>query len=420
MSTIFYMGNLDNEHFNNTYVYDPNHSSIDLEFSSPPENVYGMSCQEYINYMLSSTTYGGSKKGTRFGLCKDYVFEPSTTNNPGTDDFERHNVSIFCPKECCTRYNSSTGKQEVVSYEGDPTWDTDKINPEYNRMIEFPKFYYDRTCLHELWVSPTPVTGCTKPSPMHYRNGKLYDYVYISKYHLNSNYRSVTGTTPVNSKNIATLRTNTRAQGMYIMDYPAASSIIMLMLIKYATIDVQTVIGYGLSNRSATGLADSVLSKDGRVGSATNTTSATVAFGLENWWGNYSTLVDGIFKNTSNKLIINEDIENITENPDTVTYTGYTEIPTAPATSSMNIKEGMLDEQFPYIMVAVPVSNSSYANGTSDYYHYKSGFTCICIGSYGGQGTKMGPLTVDASTTSLTSTLATVSIRGMFFSSTYS
>lgn len=383
------------------------------------QNVYGVAFNDYEDFIDGGTSTLTSFEGRRFGLAKGFEFEPSTTTYAGKDDFKTNNIAPFCPIECVTQYNSTTGKQEVVAYETDSNWNSVKNDTSYNRMVAFPKFYYRRNSEYQFAISPTKVTGCDTPSPMHYRNGKFYDYVYISKYHLNSNYMSVSGSEFVASTVLSTLRTNTRANGMYLMDYPAAMSLAMLMFIKYANLNVQSVIGLGLSAKSTVGGADAVLSKDGRVADEATDTGSTVVFGLEDYWGNAGTLIDGFFRNSSDTFYINTDIENITDDPDTSTFTGYTSISNTASTSSGYCQKLVYDSTYPYMMFPTTIIGS-HAKSTSDYYtYYGSVSRCCMIGGYYNQGTKNGPLYLQAYA-QLTSKLAYCGIRGMFFSTTYS
>ena len=54
----------------------------------------------------------------------------------------------------------------------------------YQLYMRFPKFYYCRPQKWEFLVSDKYLPGFL-PSPMHYRDGHMYDYAYVSKYPLN-------------------------------------------------------------------------------------------------------------------------------------------------------------------------------------------------------------------------------------------
>ena len=254
-------------------------------------HIYGCDFTTGMSYSNKRT-----EESSRLYTSANYKFTASNSSSSGSDDFIAVNASPFMIRECCTRYNSNTGEQEVVSYEGDPTWDTDKINPEYNRMIEFPKFYYCRPTNYIFLISDSPLNKF-KPSPMHYRKGVMYDKVYVSKYTLNSNYRSVTNSTS-STFTIADALKNLHRNGLYLMDYKVFFSLTMLMTVKYNNIlNFSSIFGNtNLTNHSTTGMADSVLGLDGNVDKNSTDTSALVNLGLEFFLGDsLPTFINGLY-----------------------------------------------------------------------------------------------------------------------------
>ena len=296
--------------------------------------------------------------------AKGLIFEPSSTTVSGQDDFINadNGKSPFHIRECLSQYNSSTGKQEIIAYEGDTGYATKRANSAYNVMIEFPKFYYSRPAQYEWIVSSYPHEGFL-PSPMHYRNGVMHDYVYVAKYMSNSSYMSRPGQTIVTNPTwnnndgtgytIANFRTNFRSKGMYNIDYAVVCSINILMLVKYASLNIQNVIGYGwtgTNQKASTGGADGVKGKDGYTASDKMSTGQIVAMGIEDYWGNIWKFVDGVFQN-GGAVYINTDIENITTNPSSSNHPGYLAVPSGTVNSDNGyywITEFNYDSQFPW------------------------------------------------------------------------
>ena len=322
--------------------------------------------------------FANDGSATRTYDAQGLVFEPSSTTIAGQDDFINadNSKSPFHIRECLSQYNISTGKQEIVAYEGDTNYSTLRANSSYNVMIEFPKFYYKRPSKYEWMVSSYPVEGFA-PSPMHYRNGVMHDYAYIAKYMSNSSYMSRPGQTIATNPSynnsdgtgytIANFRTNFRSKGMYVLDYATLCSINILMLIKYASLNIQNVIGYGwcdTDHKASTGGADAVKGKDGYTASDKMNNGQIVAMGIEDYWGNCLKFTDGIFKNGTT-VFINTDIEHITTNPSSSNHPGYLAVPggTLNANNGFSwITDFTYDTQFPWSFF--PSSGNFVSNPT--------------------------------------------------------
>ena len=150
---------------------------------------------------------GSSHVGIRLYDSVGLRWTPSSEAAAGIDDFK--NLAPFNVKKCVTQYNSSTGKREVLAYEGDTNYATLIANKTGDRMVEFPKFYYKRPNRWTWLVSPDYVQGFL-PSPMHFRNGTMHDVVRVSEYMLSTSGSTVIsqpGTTPMVSTPIADFRT---------------------------------------------------------------------------------------------------------------------------------------------------------------------------------------------------------------------
>lgn len=303
--------------------------------SNIPSSVYSaINSNKAKVYGVKFSGNPGDFAGERLYDAKDIKWTPSTYTTVGVDGFA--NLAPFNVKQCITRYNPTTGKREFVAYKGEDGYDDALKEDNTDVLIEFPKFYYKRPSNYEWLVSDQYISGFS-PSPMHYRNGVMHDYVRISKYEINTAYRSIPGSRAANSDNgnitLQNYRDGLRARGMYALDYAAYCSLQILMLIKYANLDISATVGlgnYGIStSRTAaltTGSGDSLATMDG--GDTTASGKAVVSLGIENLWGNAWKKVEGIVKGTDGYFYINTDIEHITGWPST-DLTGWTKIPNA-------------------------------------------------------------------------------------------
>lgn len=303
--------------------------------SNIPSSVYSaINSNKAKVYGVKFSGNPGDFAGKRLYDAKYIKWTPSTYTSAGVDGFA--NLAPFNVKQCITRYNPTTGKREFVAYKGEDGYDAALKEDNTDVLIEFPKFYYKRPSNYEWLVSDQYISGFS-PSPMHYRNGVMHDYVRISKYEINTAYRSIPGSRAANSDNGRIISQNyrdgLRARGMYVLDFAAYCSLQILMLVKYANLDISATVGlgnYGISTSQTaaltTGSGDSLATMDG--GDTTASGKAVVSLGIENLWGNAWKAVEGIVKGTDGYFYINTDIEHITGWPST-DLTGWTKIPNA-------------------------------------------------------------------------------------------
>lgn len=290
------------------------------------------SSNNYINKKIFGVSFpgiAGSWSGTRLYDSVGKQFSPSYGYNPGIDEFITEKNSPF--DICEVMLNSSNGEVFEVGTEKDSNWEDLLVlnrydsntnpNPLYNHMVRFPKFYYKRPSKWEFQVSGYPHEGFL-PSPMHYRNGKMYDYCYISKYLLTTSLTSQTGIPIINSDSsnffYEPVRNTLRSQGFYILDYAAHCSLLVLMMIKYNTVNIAPYIGIGYtrSNIDVNGASLNIPSKDGyTLSNPTSYDGSNVVFGLEGYYeGGVWTQLEGAFVDNQ-VLYVNTDIENIISNP---------------------------------------------------------------------------------------------------------
>lgn len=345
-------------------------------------NILPTSVKESIG--ADSPMYGVKFDGTNSAGIRTYDaatlnWTPSTASVAGVDDFA--NLAPFNVKECITQYNSSTGEREVLAYKGDSNWNSLVAAKTGDRMIEFPVFYYRRPSKYEFIVSPTYKDGF-QPSPWHYRKGELKEVRRISKYNIDTNYASQTGTTPRVSTNMNTFRTNLRAKGLYIMDYDAWYSLSILMLVKYANMNLQSTVGLGYQSGSAVianGNADTVLGLDGSKTSI-STTESVLTFGIENFYANEWKYLDGLYGYGG--YFYKKDVEDMTADPvSTSELTGgtYEKINTAVIASANNsaISDISFDTTHPHLMYPTAVGSP---NPSGDACWTNTNFNCVIAG----------------------------------------
>lgn len=346
---------------------------------------------------------------TRLYDAVGLVFEPSSTTIAGQDDFINtdRGKSPFHIRECLTQYNSETGKQEVLCYEGESGYASYRDNENYNVMIEFPRFWYKRPSKYEWEVSAYPIQGFS-PSPLHYRNGIMHDYAYVSKYMMNSAFMSRPGQVGVVGSTRDNVRNGFKNLGMYCMDYAGWCAINILMLVKYGTLNIQNLVGYGWSNTSAkanTGGADGVLGKDGYAAEDKMSNGQIVAMGIEDYWGNCWKWAEGCFR-VGNIMYVNTNIEDITKNATADDHPGYSEFPLNPDNNYTGfgwIDDFYYDAQFPWVFVPEFTTHTTTPNYPTDpglrisdgYWHNTTTTLCICIvGGYYKNGYANGPFAV--------------------------
>lgn len=243
-----------------------------------------------------------STMGTRTYDAAGLTWNRSSNTVEGIDNFK--NIAPFKTRECC-RIWDDTQKKATYIYKDDYTdteWETIRkgthASIKGDIMIEVNEFWYRRVQRKdkkfEIIVAPKYKAGF-KPDPWHYVNGKHIEKRYISKYKLSGNFKSLSGQTPRTSTALNTARTTLQAKGMNELTFQAQYSLVMLMLVKYATTDVQAIVANGYSEGNTyytTGSADNVKGMDGSATAVTANESA-LALGIEDFWGNVWSYIDG-------------------------------------------------------------------------------------------------------------------------------
>lgn len=243
----------------------------------------------------------------------------SSNSEAGVDDFK--NLAPFNVKEVCRVWNGTTASYLYKTDYSDAEWQTIRDGThatiDGDIMIEVPEFWYRRVDTAdglEIIVAPEYKVGFT-PDPWHYEKGVHHQKRYISKYPIGSGYKSRSGIGLQVSTNMNTFRTNLRNKNLNMISAPAWYSLTMLMLVKYASTDVQATVSAGWNSGNTThttGSADSVLGLDG---SATNvsTNEGALTFGIESFYGDCWKYTDGCF--IYDNVIYLKDVEDVTSDP---------------------------------------------------------------------------------------------------------
>lgn len=179
-----------------------------------------------------------------------------------------------------------------------------------------------------------------------------------------------------------TFRTNLRAKGLYMMDYDAWYSLSILMLVKYANMNLQSTVGLGWHSASAVianGNADTVLGLDGSKTSI-STNESVLTFGIENFYANEWKCLDGLYGYGG--YLYKKDVEDMTADPTSaseLTSGTYEKINTAVigGTSNSAISDISFDTTHPHLMYPTAVGSP---NPSGDACWANTNFSCVIAG----------------------------------------
>ena len=324
----------------------------------------------------------------------------SSNSQAGEDDFK--DLAPFNVKEVCRVWNSTNN---TASY----LYKTDYSNDEWQTirngthatidgdiMIEVPEFWYRRVSTAEgleIIVAPEYKVGFT-PDPWHYEKGVHHQKRYISKYPIGQNYKIRSGISPLVSTNMNTFRTNLRTKDLNMISAPAWYSLVMLMLVKYASTDVQATVSMGWNSGNTThttGSADSVLGLDGSATSVA-TNEGALTFGVESFYGDCWKYIDGCF--IYDNVVYLKDVEDVTSDPTSLAdlQASYTQVAThvlaggsnSPVTSIAN------DTTYDWLFHPSDASGSSKTIVCNDNFWSSGGLRLLSLGCDAWTGTSDG------------------------------
>lgn len=349
----------------------------------------------FVNYNDDYDIYGvevdfENKKFTRVG--------GAVNKQPGTD-FD--GINAFGGRRRCNLADDGT----VNAYEGDQGYVEDGSNGQV--MVEQPKFYYKvvplktetvggRVLLRKAryYVSDTEKTGF-KLHPAFKMNGAELDKVYVSAYEAtsydvsasayitndaqtvdfaNDKIASIAGAKPMSGltqvgatragfRAIAAKRGTGWSQGLV----QTSTMSELLMLIEYASFNMQAEIGRGNVDKTDDG-SSNMAENTGATSPLGNKSGAITKSGVqlvtyrgeENFWGNIWTWVDGINVHAGKVYIADTNFADDTS-------TGYTDTGITCINANGYVSAFVYDEDFDWLFIAGEVVGSD-ALPVSDYF----------------------------------------------------
>ena len=236
-------------------------------------------------------------------------------------------------------------------------------------MVKIPKFWFQRYRegnVEYIKIADKAATGFTL-HPAFKHSGVECDHIYVGAYKTSFSNKSVTGGYPQTQLKRATMRTyaKNKGTGWNLIDIAALSAIQMLILVEFATNNVQAAIGRGYCDRNSdaisTGSCDSVANLTGR--SAGMDGKVDVVWrGIEGLWGNVCELVDGVNWNNGTYYVCNDPSKYADD-----TATNYTALSFKGATnwsSSYITEEGLDTGDNEHVML--PAAAGSGSDSTYD------------------------------------------------------
>lgn len=253
-------------------------------------------------------------------------------------------------------------------------------------MVKIPKFWYRRYRegnIEYIKIAEKPVEGF-KVHPAFDHVNRPSDYVYVGAYRAYEYKKdgedylgSLSGKTPMDSLtyHLWIYEAEKQADGWSILDLSTFSAIQMLILVEFATNDVQTAIGYGRNSQSTstellTGVTDEVPNLTGQVTSDTSygKTNGVVWRGIEDIWGcgySYCVLIagvalarDGLFYLRQNDLSAYDHVD-----PDYIQSDENAHSLSTPLTTEVDgnvfITKVSFDEDYDYVMLPIEASGGS-------------------------------------------------------------
>ena len=257
----------------------------------------------------------------RYGVQFDFEEQEATRlfNAVGKESAD---FDYIYPWSQMKRCNMIDGK--VVAYEGEEEYIEDGSNGDV--MVEIPKFWYKvvpvkledaasgegQQIAIGQWIIADRPMETYKVHPAFIRNGKEVDRIYVGAFEAclydtsagvydtddsitmdtaADSLCSISGVKPASgySKELSLINSRTLAQnkgtGYGVIDFSTASAIQLLLLVEHASFDSQSCVGQGIVDL-AEGTTNMALN--------TGSDSAVVYRGIENFWGNIWSWIDGI------------------------------------------------------------------------------------------------------------------------------
>lgn len=338
--------------------------------------------------------------GTRTYDAAHLNWSRSSNSQAGEDDFK--DLAPFNVKEVCRVWNSTNNTASYLykTDYSDTEWQTIRDGThatiDGDIMIEVPEFWYRRVSTAdglEIIVAPEYKVGFT-PDPWHYEKGVHHQKRYISKYPVGSGYKSRSGIGLQVSTDMNTFRTNLRNKNLNMVSAPAWYSLTMLMLVKYASTDVQAIVSAGWNSGNTThttGSADNVLGLDGSATSVA-TNEGALTFGIESFYGDCWKFIDGCF--LYDNVIYLKDVEDVTSDPTSLAdlQASYTQVatPVQAGGSSSSITSIANDTTYDWLFHPCNISGSSKTIVCNDNFWSNTSLRLLILGGTAWEGISDG------------------------------
>jgi len=265
-------------------------------------------------------------------------------------------------------------------------------------MVKIPAFWYQRYKsgnTEYIRIADREADGF-ELHPAFARPSGNVDYIYVGAYKTGTGHVSKTGLAPLTNITRAAFRTGARGKGdgWGLIDIAAVSAVQMLMLVEFATNNVQSAIGSGYSNESNsaainTGSCDGVPNLTGRP-SGTADKVDVVWRGIEGFWGNVWEWTDGLNFNGGTYYVCNDPTkyaDDTSSNYKALSYKGATDW------SSSYITQEGLDTANPWCMMPSAAGSGSGSTYFTDGVWSSTGWRVFERGGRWNSGTICGLFT---------------------------
>lgn len=191
--------------------------------------------------------------------------------------------------------------------------DTD-VTDDVDVMIEFPKLWWNFTTTdtgYELRISNEQVDE-NYVCPAHTVGTEERDKIYVGAFmgcNEGGKLRSKSGVSPTVSQTIGTFRTQAQANGEGYQQYNYTSMLMLqiLYLIMYKNRDSQTALGYGYANGNSAKINTGETSSKGMIFGETTGKQQMKFLGIEDFWGNVYSWVDGFYSSSNRTMMISDN-----------------------------------------------------------------------------------------------------------------
>ena len=249
-------------------------------------------------------------------------------------------------------------------------------------MVKIPKFYYQRYRdgnIEYIKIADGKIDGF-KLHPAFFHSEKESECVYVSAY------RNV-GTSKANQSTVSysissgpsDMRTtiSKKGSGWYLWDISLLSAIQMLCLVEFATYNIQSIIGIGITDytSSITGACDGVANLTGRT-TGTDGSVDIVYRGIESIYGSNRCNVDGITIYNNKYYYCNDPSKYVSDS-----ITNYTVLSYSAPSSSGFIKTIGYDEQNDYLMLPATNGGSNSTYITDKIYRETTSYAALMYGA---------------------------------------